>query len=243
MARRLVAALWLSPRALAASAHRDLSSDFASCAGPGRTAERQSQRSHRSGGRWRQPLGRRVLRRLPAPRQLLHPPGTHLRAQPRGRAVDRARRARRRTAAQGDCVARRGRDDRLSSVRRQASPQTKAATAKISDKTWFGRFYSALPVDVRPMKLTPAPAVRPEVYNHAAAALGSPAGSVKKAQFAEPITPPLADHGSAAGNDSRTPARPQRRQCRRRDQHDQPQHERSGGDRQIGREHHRRWPG
>ena len=72
----------------------------------------------------------------------------------------------------------------------QAAPQAKAATARLSDKTWFGRFYSALPVDVRPIKLTPPPAVRPEVYNHAAAALGSPGGNVKKAQFAEQITPP-----------------------------------------------------
>ncbi len=72
----------------------------------------------------------------------------------------------------------------------QASPQSQPSAAKISDKTWFGRFYSALPVDVRPMQLTPPPAVRPEVYNHAAAALGSPDGGVKPAQFAEPITPP-----------------------------------------------------
>jgi hypothetical protein len=73
----------------------------------------------------------------------------------------------------------------------QAAPQGKPlSAARLTDKTYIGRFYSALPVDVRPMPLTAPPAVKPAVYAHASAALGTPNGTVEKAQFAEPIAPP-----------------------------------------------------
>jgi hypothetical protein len=72
--------------------------------------------------------------------------------------------------------------------------------ATLKDKTWFGRFYSALPVDVRPMKFEPPPAVRPAVYDHALAAFSPPSAGAQStgpqapgaqpAQFAEPIQAP-----------------------------------------------------
>ncbi|MBI3839024.1 MAG: hypothetical protein HY288_13980 [Planctomycetia bacterium] len=73
-----------------------------------------------------------------------------------------------------------------------AAGESKAAGAAVlKDKTWFGRFYSVLPVDVRPMKSEPEPRVKPEVYGHAVAARDpdSPA-KAQPAQFAEPITSP-----------------------------------------------------
>jgi hypothetical protein len=71
--------------------------------------------------------------------------------------------------------------------------------AKLTDKTYFGRFYSALPVDVRPMPLSAPPATKPAVYAHAAAALGAPDNQVKQAQFAEAIAPPPAIVGPPPG--------------------------------------------
>jgi lipopolysaccharide export system protein LptA len=70
--------------------------------------------------------------------------------------------------------------------------QARPAAARLTDKTWFGRFYSGLPVDVRRMPLSPPPAIKPAVYQHAAAALGTPDGRVKPAQFAEPLPAPPA---------------------------------------------------
>ncbi len=74
----------------------------------------------------------------------------------------------------------------------QAVVQGKAAgAATLKDKTWFGRLYSVLPVDVRPMKFEAAPPARPAVYQQAVAALNPPAAAgAQQAQFAEPITPP-----------------------------------------------------
>ncbi len=74
----------------------------------------------------------------------------------------------------------------------QSGLQGKAAgAATLTDKTWFGRFYSVLPVDVRPMKLEPPPTARPALYDHAVAARDpAPPLGVQKAQFAEPIAPP-----------------------------------------------------
>jgi hypothetical protein len=84
----------------------------------------------------------------------------------------------------------------------QAAPQAKpAGGARLTDKKWFGRFYSNLPVDVRPMKLSPPPSAKPEIYARAFAALGTASGTntpggsntsggtVQKAQFAEPVAP------------------------------------------------------
>lgn len=66
-----------------------------------------------------------------------------------------------------------------------------AGSATLKDGQWFGRFYSALPVDVRPMPLTPPPAARPEIYERAAAHLGpGPPPDARQAQFAEPIPAP-----------------------------------------------------
>jgi hypothetical protein len=71
-----------------------------------------------------------------------------------------------------------------------------AASATLKDRQWFGRFYSALPVDVRPMTLVGAPAERPEIYARAAANLApaapqAQAAQAQPAQFIEPIpTPP-----------------------------------------------------
>ncbi|REK19142.1 MAG: LPS-assembly protein LptD [Planctomycetota bacterium] len=64
-----------------------------------------------------------------------------------------------------------------------------AGAAKIADQHWFGRFYSAVPVDVRPTAWVEPPATKPEVYGRAAAQLGR-APPVQQAQFAEPIAPP-----------------------------------------------------
>ncbi len=65
-----------------------------------------------------------------------------------------------------------------------------AGGATLKDKTWFGRFYSVLPVDVRPMKDEPAPTAKPAVYQHAVATFNPPAANVQPAQFAEPIQTP-----------------------------------------------------
>jgi hypothetical protein len=63
-----------------------------------------------------------------------------------------------------------------------------AGTATLRDKSWFGRFHSTSPVDVRPMPLAPPPASKPEIYWRGAAHLGlSPPGQVAQAQFAEPL--------------------------------------------------------
>ncbi len=68
-----------------------------------------------------------------------------------------------------------------------------AATATLKDRTWFGRFYSAAQVDVRPIALAQPPSNRPEIYTRAAShfELRRP-GQAQQAQFAEPITPPPA---------------------------------------------------
>ncbi len=74
----------------------------------------------------------------------------------------------------------------------QSDSQGKAAGgATLKDKTWFGRFYSVLPVDVRPMKLELAAETKPVVYQHALANFNPPpAGGAQPAQFAEPIPAP-----------------------------------------------------
>jgi lipopolysaccharide export system protein LptA len=80
----------------------------------------------------------------------------------------------------------------------QADSQGKAAgAATLKDKQWFGRFFSVLPIDVRPMKFDPPPAAKPDVYAHATAnfnpapAASAPvSGVAQPAQFAEPIQAP-----------------------------------------------------
>jgi len=67
-----------------------------------------------------------------------------------------------------------------------------AGGGSLTDKKWSGRFYSALPIDVRPMKDLPS-GTKPPVYARATAALGFAStsnGNVQPAQFAEPIAPP-----------------------------------------------------
>lgn len=68
-----------------------------------------------------------------------------------------------------------------------------AGNTTLKDRTWFGRFYSALPVDVRPKQLTPPPAAKPAIYARAETRL-SPAAQppAQQAQFAEPIPAPPA---------------------------------------------------
>ncbi len=64
-------------------------------------------------------------------------------------------------------------------------------TATLKDRQWFGRFYSALPVEVTPISFAAPPQAKPELYWRGAANLGlSPPGQVRPAQFAEPIAPP-----------------------------------------------------
>ena len=91
-------------------------------------------------------------------------------------------------------------------LRPDAGKATGGTTLK--DRNWFGRFYSALPIDVRPIVFTPPPQAKPDIYARAAAKMGigppvinavvaSPAkagaaGGANKAQFAEPIAPPPA---------------------------------------------------
>ncbi len=66
-------------------------------------------------------------------------------------------------------------------------------TAKLTDKTWFGRFYSVMPVDVRPMPTAPEPATKPDIYRRALAARDPASATVvQKTQFAEAIAPPPA---------------------------------------------------
>ncbi|HEX3726039.1 MAG TPA: hypothetical protein VHV08_07335 [Pirellulales bacterium] len=83
----------------------------------------------------------------------------------------------------------------------QADSQGKAAgAATLTDKTWFGRFYSVLPVDVRPKKQEPPPAVKPPAYAHALAARDpGAAGQAEQAQFAEPVDTPPATVGPPPG--------------------------------------------
>jgi hypothetical protein len=83
----------------------------------------------------------------------------------------------------------------------QADGKGKApSAATLKDRTWFGRFFSALPVDVRPQKFVPPPPAKPEVYEHGSVALGrgSP-DKVKKTQFAESVAPPAAIIGPPPG--------------------------------------------
>ncbi len=66
-----------------------------------------------------------------------------------------------------------------------------ATTATLRDRTWFGRFYSTAPIDVRPIPLVEPPPNRPEIYWRAASHIGlAPPGQAQQAQFAEPIAPP-----------------------------------------------------
>jgi hypothetical protein len=82
----------------------------------------------------------------------------------------------------------------------QAESQTKAAgAATVTDETWFGRFFSLHPVDVKPMKVEPPPPTRPAVFEHALAALGARSDDVRPAQFAEPIPAPPAVIGPPPG--------------------------------------------
>ncbi|MEX0676181.1 MAG: hypothetical protein WD063_03855 [Pirellulales bacterium] len=74
---------------------------------------------------------------------------------------------------------------------REPGGQMRAGTSTLKDRAWFGRFYSALPVDVRPIAFAPPPAARPDIYGRAASHLGpSPPVEAQQAQFAEPIAPP-----------------------------------------------------
>ncbi len=75
-----------------------------------------------------------------------------------------------------------------------------AAAAKLTDKTWFGRFFSLMPVDVRPMPLGGEPPVKPDVYARAVAAREPAApGAVRKAQFAEQVEAPPPVVGAPVG--------------------------------------------
>lgn len=67
-----------------------------------------------------------------------------------------------------------------------------AGAATLTDKTWFGRFFSVRPIDVRPTRLEAAPPSQPEVYTHAAARMSGSTDQVKQAQFAEPVPAPPA---------------------------------------------------
>ncbi len=68
-----------------------------------------------------------------------------------------------------------------------------AGTATLTDRQWFGRFYSSLPIDVRPIPFAAPPQAKPELYWRGAANLGlSPPGVARPVQFAEPIAPPPA---------------------------------------------------
>jgi hypothetical protein len=82
----------------------------------------------------------------------------------------------------------------------QAALGNKAAgAATLKDRTWFGRFFSIQPVDVRPTKSQPPPPARPEIHARAMARMGAPSDSVQKAQFAEPVPTPPAVVGPPPG--------------------------------------------
>ncbi len=83
----------------------------------------------------------------------------------------------------------------------QADSQGKAAgAATLTDKKWFGRFFSALAVDVRPMTFGGEPATKPAVYQNAMRARDPNAPpDAQKAQFAEPITSPPPTVGPPPG--------------------------------------------
>ena len=70
----------------------------------------------------------------------------------------------------------------------QADAHGKAAgAATLKDKTWFGRFFSVLPVDVRPMKLGAAAGrPSPTVYAHAAASSRSIADRARRSRRNSP---------------------------------------------------------
>jgi hypothetical protein len=75
-----------------------------------------------------------------------------------------------------------------------------AGSATLKDRTWSGRFYSALPVDVRPIAFAAPPPAPTEIYRRAAAQLGlSPPGAEQQVQFAEPIPTPPAVIGPPPG--------------------------------------------
>jgi hypothetical protein len=84
----------------------------------------------------------------------------------------------------------------------QGAAAKAAGAMALTDKKWFGRFHSVLPVDVRPTKVEPLPANKPPVYQHALAARdpNAPVGSgVQPAQFAEPVPTPPATAGPPPG--------------------------------------------
>ena len=73
----------------------------------------------------------------------------------------------------------------------QATAQGKAAgAATLTDRQWFGRFFSLQPIDVRPSQTAPPPPAKPPVYEHASAMLGASSDHVQPAQFAEPVPAP-----------------------------------------------------
>jgi len=83
----------------------------------------------------------------------------------------------------------------------QSDAQGKAAgAATLTDKKWFGRFFSALAVDVRPIPFANPPAAKPAVYQNAMAARDPNATpDAQRAQFAEPITSPPPTVGPPPG--------------------------------------------
>ena len=73
----------------------------------------------------------------------------------------------------------------------QSESQGKAAGgATVTDKTWFGRFFSLHPIDVKPMTVEQPPATKPTVYENASRAFSGPSDNVQAAQFAEPVPSP-----------------------------------------------------
>ena len=98
-----------------------------------------------------------------------------------------------------------------------AEPGKAAGAATLKDKSWFGRFFSVLPVEVRKMKLEPRPAQLPAVYTRAAAGAfqshrAGAAGAIRRADHA------AAPRGGrpAGGPISHSRAEAERRQPRRR---------------------------
>ena len=119
----------------------------------------------------------------------------------------------RRAAAQGDRLSRRRRDDQLSSRPAQAAHESRGDRATLTDKTWFGRFYSVhAGRRAADASSTPPPAAKP---GSVTARRGRASANARRQRAASAVR--RADHSAAAdrrpaaGHAAHPRARPQRR--------------------------------
>ena len=62
--------------------------------------------------------------------------------------------------------------------------------ARLTDRTWFGRFATAASIEVRPDRVEPSPRTPPPIYERGMEIRDAAAGLVRQAQFVSPLPPP-----------------------------------------------------